>query len=121
MRAPVAITLHCREFLCCFLLTMCSSDLVSKEVNSAKCASIGALTCGILACLGFFVGGWPAGVGGILAIIASSMLLCCGPTARGQGKDMHMASWILYLIGAVACAGGIIVALVAYFAVLDSA
>ena len=100
---------------------MCSSDTVSKEVNRAKCASIGALICGILACLGFAANGWLAGIGGILAIIASSMLICCGPTARGQGKCMHKASFILYSIATIACAVGIILALVAYFQILNLA
>ena len=67
---------------------MCNNPEVSAAVNSAKCASVGALIAGIAACLGFVVGGSLAGVGGILGLIASSMLLCCGPQKKAEGKGM---------------------------------
>ena len=67
---------------------MCNNPELSAAVNSAKCASVGALIAGIAACLGFVVGGWLAGIGGILGLIASSMLLCCGPQKKAEGKGM---------------------------------
>ena len=101
---------------------MCGkNENVSQQVNAAKCASVGALVCGILACLGFLVGGWLAAIGGILAIIASGMLVCCGPTAKGAGKGKHTAALVLYLIGALLCVIGAIVAITTYFAVSESA
>ena len=95
---------HCGSLVCSLALrkarrphqkslsTMCSNPQLSAAVNSAKCASVGALLAGILACLGFLVGGWLAGIGGILGIIASSMLLCCGPSNKGEGKGMVRAA-----------------------------
>ena len=67
---------------------MCKNPEVNPAVNSAKCAAVGALIAAILACLGFVAGGWLAGIGGILGILASSMLLCCGPNKKAEGKGM---------------------------------
>jgi len=100
---------------------MCNNPELGAATNSAKCASVGAMIAGILACLGFLVGGWLAGIGGILGIIAASMLLCCGPSKKGEGKGMHTASLVLYILAAILAIAGLALALSAYFNVLAAA
>jgi hypothetical protein len=68
----------------------------------------------ILACIGFLAGGALAGVGGILGLVASGMLVCCGPIAKGQGKGQHTAAFVMFLLAAILSAIGLILALTAY-------
>ena len=97
---------------------MCgSSPEVAPEVNKAKCFAGCALGFGIVTLLGFGVpgGGWVSSIGGLLGLIAGSMLCCCGPKSKGQGGGIHIAAAVLaiisticYLVGAILCVVAII-------------
>lgn len=97
---------------------MCGSNPeVAPEVNKAKCFAGCALGFGIVTLLGFGVpgGGWVSSIGGLLGLIAGSMLCCCGPKSKGQGGGIHIAAAVLaiisticYLVGAILCVVAII-------------
>ena len=97
---------------------MCGSNPeVAPEVNKAKCFAGCALGFGIVTLLGFGVpgGGWVSSIGGLLGLIAGSMLCCCGPKSKGQGGGLHRAAAVLailsticYLVGAILCVVAII-------------
>ena len=81
----------------------CTEDPhVNKQVNAARCASTGALVMGLIfAIFGPLTASSPAFLGGLLMSIAASMLLCCGPKVRGQGKGIHVGALVLYSMAAV--------------------
>lgn len=68
----------------------------------------------IISCIGFVGGAWIQGIGGVLGLIGSSLLICCGPSSSGQGGGIMLAALILYIIGALAEIIGAIVGLIAY-------
>merc|ERR1711998_654032 len=76
----------------------CQNAALSNEQNSARCWSVPMLIFGILGCLGFIVSAWTAGAGGILSIIASSLVLCCGPTDKGKGATTYTIAAVLTAI-----------------------
>ena len=48
------------------------------EVNKTRCVAIAVMVFGVISCLGFLVPGlWWGGLGGILAVVGSSVVLCC--------------------------------------------
>ena len=64
------------------LCTMCGATPAwTPKANSAKCIGIGVLVMSILGlvCIVFFPYGWISLIGCILTIIASSLIICCGP------------------------------------------
>ena len=71
---------------------MCGKEPnTTAEVNSAKCWAIPALVFSIIALIGFIAGGWVQAIGGLLACIGSSILICGGPkdgsAAGGKRKE----------------------------------
>ena len=93
-----------------------SSPNVHPAVGRAKCASIAAFVTGILAALGGLFGLaisagilWIGAIGasaGLMAIISSSILMCCSPSQKGAGKSTHITACVLHVISVVAyCAG----------------
>ena len=96
---------------------MCGKEPnTTAEVNSAKCWAIPALVFSIIALIGFIAGGWVQAIGGLLACIGSSILICCGPkdgSAAGKGKEM--AGFVLMLIGAITEIIGAVLGLILYF------
>ena len=86
---------------------MCGSNPeVAPEVNKSKCFAGCALGFGIVTLLGFGVpgGGWVSSIGGLLGLIAGSMLCCCcGPKATGRRHPaaavLAIISTICYLVG----------------------
>jgi len=81
----------------------CSVDPhVNKQVNSARCASTGALVMGLIfAIFGPLTASTPGFLGGLLMTIAASMLLCCGPKVRGQGKGIHVGALVLFSMAGI--------------------
>lgn len=83
----------------------CDDPAVSKQVNSAKCAGIGAMVVGlitmVLGLCTLAVGGVAAFLGGLLATIGGSMLTCCGPKVKAQGNGLHTGALVLFIIAAV--------------------
>ena len=97
---------------------MCGSNAnVPPQVNTAKCWSIPVMVFAIISCMGLPVGlvVWPcliSGVGGIVALVGSSILICCGPSDASAGAGKMMAGFILMLIGAICELGGAIAGLI---------
>jgi hypothetical protein len=56
------------------------------KANHAKNLAIAVLVFGVLSCVGISAGEWLGGVGGILSVVASSMIICCAPPQAGPGK-----------------------------------
>ena len=87
----------------------CNNANWTPKANHAKCLGIAVLVFGIIDCLSFVVGGWLAGVGAILAIIGSSIIICCGPAAPAPGSGckfkaagvLSLIAGILHLVGAI--------------------
>lgn len=100
---------------------MCGSDPnLAPQTNSAKCWSIPIMIFAIISCIGFLGGAWVQGIGGVLGLVASSMLICCGPKAAGEGGGMTQGAMILYVLGAIAEILGAVLGLLAYFALVDT-
>jgi hypothetical protein len=79
------------------------------KANATKSLGAAVMTFGILTCIGFIVGGWLSGIAGILALVASSLILCCGPPQTGPGMGgkfkaaaiLSFVAALLHLIGAI--------------------
>ena len=85
---------------------------VSAEGNQAKCWAIPAMVFAILSCIGFIGNAWIQGIGGILALIASSMIICCD-AAKAAGK--LQACFVLFILGGIIEIVGGIVAVILFF------
>jgi len=59
------------------------------------------LVFGVFGCVGFAVQAWSAGAGGAIAIVASSLVLCCGPSEPGKSQGMYVAAAVLTAITAI--------------------
>ena len=106
---------------------MCGSNAnVPPQVNTAKCWSIPVMVFAIISILNLPVGlvVWPcliSGVGGIVALVGSSILICCGPSDASAGAGKMMAGFVLMLIGAICALGGSIAGLINYFSIVAQA
>ena len=108
---------------------MCNNPNLLPQVNQAKCASISLMIFGILSLFSFLnllnPGYWNAwaivfildGIGGILGVIASSVLICCGgegiktQQAKASAASKHKCA-IGCGIGAAVCFGAYVIAMV---------
>jgi hypothetical protein len=82
---------------------MCSTDPnLPKESRTAKCCCIAAFVFSIFSMIGFGAGtsGIIGAICGILACIACSMIMCCGPTP-GEGGGKYMGAFVLLLIAGI--------------------
>ena len=100
---------------------MCGSNPeLAPEVNKAKCIAGNVLGFGIVTLLGFAVpggGGILPSIGGLLGLIAGSILCCCGPKTKGTGGGQHMAAAVLGILAAILHIVGAILVIVAIIAV----
>jgi len=79
------------------------------KANATKSLGAAVMTFGILTCIGFLVGGWLSGIGGILSLVASGLILCCGPPQTGPGMGgkfkaaaiLSGVAALIHLIGAI--------------------
>ena len=85
------------------------------EVTSAKCWSIVALVFSIIALVGFIAGGWVQVIGGLLACIGLSILICCGLKDGSAAGKKAMAGFVLMLLGAITEIVGAVLGLILYF------
>ena len=108
---------------------MCNNPNLLPQVNRAKCATIALMVFGILSLFSFanlmnpwYWNEWALvfvidGVGGILGIIASSTLICCGGAgindqqAKASAACKHKGS-MGCAIGAAVCFGAYVIAMV---------
>ena len=94
---------------------------VSAEVGRAKCASIAVIVMAILNVIGGIttlpIGGYVPLAGGVLSLIGSSMLLCCGPSSKGQGKGLHVGGLVLFILTAVIFCASMAVLMATYFGI----
>jgi len=83
---------------------MCSDNPnLPKEANKAKCFVVACFVFSIFSMIGF-AGGTPGIVGalcGILACVASSILLCCAPKSTEEGGGKFTAAGVLLIIAGV--------------------
>ena len=58
---------------------MCvESPQMPAEYQTLRCWAIGTLTFGILTLIGFLIPPYIGAIGGFLAVIGSSLVICCG-------------------------------------------
>lgn len=74
----------------------CNNPELAPAHNTGKCFAVVMLVLGILSCIGFFGGSILGGIGGIVAIVAGSMPLCC--LKPSNTKCIFTASFVLTLI-----------------------
>lgn len=93
---------------------MCQgSPFLTPKARTARGMGIAVLTLAIIGGLVEFIGsaiyGWLGGIAGILAIVASSMVVCCGPTqgGPGTGAKYKCAGWVAVVAAILAFAGAI--------------
>jgi len=83
---------------------MCTDNPeLPKEANKAKCFVISCFVFSIFSMIGFF-GGWSGivgAIGGILACIASSILMCCAPKSPSEGGGKFTGAGVLLLIAGI--------------------
>jgi len=92
-----------------------------KEANKAKCFAIACFIFSIFSMIGF-AGGIPGvigALGGILACVASSILMCCPPKTVADGGGKFMASGVILLLAGVMQIIMAIVVLIAMIAALN--
>lgn len=83
---------------------MCSSDPnLPKEAQKAKCFVISCFVFSIFSMVGFGAGttGLIGGIMGILACVASSILMCCPPKPEDGGCKFMAAAVLLLIAGIV--------------------
>jgi len=79
-------------------------------VNKVKGVAIAVLVFGIISCLGFLVPGqWWGGLGGLLAVIGASVLLCCSGSGASASAGSHIGAGVLIAIAATVHASAVIV------------
>jgi hypothetical protein len=99
---------------------MCKQDHEIAEVNAAKCHGIAVLIFGIISCIGFLLsaltGPLISGIGGILLVVSSSIIICCGPEKAKPGGDGKLqAGMVCGFIGAGCEIGGAVVGIALFF------
>jgi len=92
---------------------MCSDNPnMPKEANKAKCFAVACLVFSIFSMVGFAIGlpGIVGAICGLLACVASSIIICCGPRSveEGSGK-FSAASVLLFIAGIIQLIMGIVV------------
>jgi len=84
---------------------MCSDNPnLPKEANKAKCFVVSCFVFSIFSMIGF-AGGIPGIVGalcGILACVASSIVMCCAPKSTEEGGCKFTAAGVLLLLSGIA-------------------
>jgi len=93
----------------------CPSPSWTPKANSAKSIGIAVLTFAIIDLLTFAVQGYAAGIASLIAIVASSIIICCGPPTPGPGRgSTFTAVGVLSLIASVVHFVGIVLLIVFY-------
>jgi len=83
---------------------MCSDNPnLPKEANKAKCFVIACFIFSVFSMLGFGVGatGAVGAICGILACVASSILMCCAPKSADEGSGKFTAAMVMLLIAGI--------------------
>ena len=93
---------------------------VPPQTNSAKCWSIAILVLSIISCLAFVVNAVLQGIGGILGVVGSSILICCGPKKESDASGSTLAAAILFATGAGLELVGAILGITAYLSLVQT-
>lgn len=93
---------------------------VPPQTNSAKCWSIAILLLSIISCLAFVVNALLQGIGGILGVVGSSILICCGPKKESDASGSTLAAAILFATGAGLELVGAILGITAYLSLVQT-
>jgi len=90
-------------------------------VNKVKGVAIAVLVFGIISCLGFLVPGqWWGGLGGLLAVIGASVLLCCSGSGASASAGSHIGAGVLIASAAIVHAVAVIVYIVFWANVVNA-
>lgn len=95
----------------------CNDPNLPPAVNTAKGWAIPSMIFALIACVGFLGGAWIQGIGGIIGLVGSSVVICC--VSNPPSPCNMMASFILQLLGSIMMILGAVVGLVIYFGVVD--
>ena len=82
---------------------MCNDPSALPIVNTAKSVAIATLTFAICSCTGFAGPYWFASIGGILAVVGTSIILCCATEVPAG----HVACSVLCAVSAILHAVGV--------------
>jgi hypothetical protein len=85
------------------VLVMCNDTNALPIVNTAKSVAIATLIFAIFSCTGFAGPYWFASIGGILAVVGTSIILCCATEVPAG----HLACSVLCAVSAILHAIGV--------------
>ena len=86
-----------------------------------KGVAIAVLVFGVISCLGFLVPGeWWGGLGGVLAVIGASVLLCCTGSGASASAGSHIGAGVLIASAAIVHAVAVIVYIVFWANVVNA-
>jgi len=103
---------------------MCSDNPnLLKEANKAKCFAVACFVFSVFSMLGFFAGitGVIGAICGLLACVAASILMCCGPKSTAEGSCKYTAAGVLFLIAGLVQIIACIILLVQLVAAINHA
>ena len=99
---------------------MCGANPnLPKAVNQAKCMGIVAFVFSIFSLIGFLIS-VPGAIGGLITIVASSILMCCGPKP-GDNNTKLLACFVMFILGGILHILGALLCIIWYIGLVADA